>query len=513
MHTIRQIILKEWYKKPIEINGERLRELFILYDKHAFYNQLHMRLIELNQLNAYKTIIRFDLNLILPKNSHKYCGVSYHFHQNTKIINVKISPWIISRLGNLNEEQLQNTLHVDTMSLALLLAFEHELTHLIFSLWEQEGMYSEAHNPMFECIHNSFFNDGSDYNSSGNYDIVKFISKPNSFPSPSSSHMRYSYNSNSCYLDSLMTIMFFSKASVFRNAMFATNVDDIDYSNIVAKNKFFSPCTSGVSINEYVALIQNLQSVLFADYMDLINGDEVECRNAREILVQCYPDMEVNGIWKTYSAPEIYSLIAYSFPVLLNYKSPYNLEGKVKYELTPKPMFTFWEFMEPPGEKELLWDKFDYDTIVFRNGGFPSITNYGDTTTEIIDVPSYKNGKLNVVKENIVKRRAFAEYILNDKYEMVGAIVLHGVKRGQSGGSHYTAYVKVSHHDLHVSNKLTHGVWMTYNDIGNVWKLTGHLKNIKGISHNNLGLFPINILMDSSGSKPEMYFYHKISTR
>jgi hypothetical protein len=506
-----------------------VRELYLLYDKYAFYNQLSQRLIELNQLNAYKTVISFDQLIIPPDNAHKCCGVSYFFKNNnklsdvltsdTKIINLRISPWIIGRIGNLNETLLLNTVHTNSMGTALLLIFEHELTHLIFTLWEKEGFYNSVHNELFTCVHNAFFNDGSSVISSKNYDIFTIVEKHNSYPSPPHTYARYTYNNNSCYLDSLLTLILFTESPVFRNAIFTTNIDVIDYGNI--KGEFKSPCTSGISKNKFIDVMQRLQSTLFADYMSLINGDMKECKNTRVLLSECYPDIgNGKGKWDIYSAPEIYDLFAYAFPSLIcsNYPFIINIHNTIsrRKSIERRSMFTFWEFMEPTegNMKYMLWDEFDCDVLVFRNGGFPPITNYGNLTSEIIRVPSYETGKKVMVKEKIAKGRAFGEYIIDNKYEMIGAILLHGAEPGKSGGSHYTAYIKVKNYHSKGKNttKNSESVWMEYNDIGNVWKITGNIRLIKGVEHNSLGSFPDDILVEKSGVKPEMYFYKKINS-
>ncbi len=529
MQQIRETILRIWYGNELTLSGNdsnNMRELYLLYDKYAFYNQLSQRLIELNQLNSYKTIINFDQSLIPPDTAHKCCGISYYFRSDVKVINFRISPWIIGRIGNLDKKELTDTVHTNSIGMTFLLIFEHQLTHLIFTLWEKEGFYSCVHNDLFTCVHNSFFNDGSSAISSLNYDIYAIVEKHGSYPSPPRTYLRYTYNNNSCYLDSLLTLMLFTKSSVFRDAIFATNIDAIDYNNI--KGEFKSPCTSGMSKNEFVDTIQHLQSFLFADYMSLINNNVKECRDIRILLRNCYPDISNDkGKWNIYSAPEIYDLFAYAFPSLLctNYPfviskvSPANNNTFIKSHVRSierRSMFTFWEFMEPTEDnmKYILWDEFDCDVLVFRNGGFPSITNYGSITPETIRVPSYQTGKKKIVKEKIMKDRAFGEYIINNKYEMVGAIMLHGAKPGKSGGSHYTAHIKVrSYHTNKEKNKhIRKNVWMEYNDIGDVWKITGNIRSIKGIEYNSLGSFDDNILVEKAGVKPEMYFYAKINS-
>lgn len=516
MQDIRDAILRKWYEESTSIESTDsfntgLRELYILYDKYAFYNQISQRLTLINQLNAYKTILRFK-EMTPPDGATVCCGLCYYFEGETKIINLQVPAWIIGRVGNLDSEQLYDTFGTDNMSMLMLLIFEHQLTHLLFCLWEKEGHFPHPHNPLFECVHNSFFNDRSSDLSATNYDIVNIISQPHSYPSPPSKYTRYTYNSNSCYLDSLLTLIFFTKSSVIRDAIFTTDVSNITYTN--SNHQFISPCTSDISSNEFTETVQNLQSYLFTDYMSLLSEKSKECRDVRILLSRCYPDiMKQNGKvmkFDIYSAPEIYDFIAYSFPTLLCKDFNQSVSGKVKKSVNDRSIFTFWEFMEPTVNnlKYILWEDMDCDILVFRNGGFPAITNYGSIVSEKIKVPTYKNGKAVLTTETIKKERAFGEYIINDTYEMVGAILLHGARPGKSGGAHYTAYIKTG-------NKTSNGnfgTWMEYNDIGNVWKMTGYNRSIKGELQQLLGTFPNHILTEKSGVKPEMYFYAKINS-
>jgi hypothetical protein len=534
MQEVRQKIITKFNEKfSFEVlNGFAMRELYLLYDKHAFYNQLSERLVQLNQLNAYKTTLSFNESLILPEDAQKYCGVSSYFNEDprnntyfnegnsVKVINIRISPWIIGRITNLNKDQLFASFHTRDVNVVLLLAFEHELTHLIFCLWEREESIT-VHSDLFNCVHDAFFNDNT-YRLKGlPIDIVNALTTHNSYPSPSKflEHAVYSYDSNSCYIDSLLTVIFFSKSDVLRNALFTTNVDRINYSNI--------PCESKKNVTEFVYFVQKLQSELFREYMELINNEKATknntvCTDIRTLLQECYPDVRKKSGWQIYSAPEIYDLFAYMFPQL-SYIYPVIVNNKNKLSTTPKSMFTFWEYMEPPdyATKSVLWDDFDSDIIVFRNGGIPAVRKYGVTKAEIVKVPSYKDGKRVMTKETVYKSRVFGEYIINDRYEMVGAIVLHGTTPGKSGGSHYTAYVKVreginnddletKHARKRAGSELACDVWMEYNDIGSVWRLTGDIHTTKDVRNDSLGKFPESILVEKGGIKPEMYFYAKV---
>jgi len=194
----------------------------------------------------------------------------------------------------------------------------------------------------------------------------------------------------------------------------------------------------------------------------------------------------------------------------------------------------FWDFIDPfdnveDTAQEYLWNDMDYPILVFRNGGIPAITNFGSTCSETVNVPIFKNVKVDrklsylkankiplplewkiskdgftnridktVVEDAIVKikevqtitttvvinkARAFGETIINGKYEIIGAIVLLGTSIGKDSGVHYVSYVKTPS-----------GEWYYFNDIGAVWK--------------RLDEFP-PLFKEEEGRKPEMYFYKK----
>lgn len=513
MQRVREIILEKLYLRTADFSYTDLEDLYVLYDKYAFYNQLSHRLSKVNELNSYQSILTFDNSLVPPDNAVKRCGLCYYFEGDTKFINLKISPWITSRIGNLNEKEMEDTIRTKNTGMALLLMFEHQLTHLIFCLWEEEGHYPETHNPLFTCVHNSFFNDGSSSISTKNYDILHIIEQPGSYPAVSGTYEKYTYNSNSCYLDSLLTVIFFAISPVIRDAIFTTNVDDITYTN--RENLLASPCTTSLSENEFVDIIQRLQSVLFADYMSLINNDQKECNDVRVLLNECYGDLiEKKGKtirYNIYSAPEIYDLIAFAFPKLMCNNFYHSIMGSIKKSEETRSMFTFWEFMEPTENnmKYVSWKNMNCDILVFRNGGFPAITNYGSVSPEIIRVPFYKNGKKIMKRETINKSQAFGEHIIDNRYEMIGALLLHGAKPGESGGAHYTAYIKAQNP---AKKSRSSSTWIEYNDIGNVWKITGNMHSKKDDIYNSLGSFPVNVLVEKGGVKPEMYFYAKINS-
>lgn len=492
MENIRNIILEKWHntmrdsKMEFPFSSKNLKTLYDLYDEHAFYNQLRIQEKKTNRSIIFQK--EYPQNVEV----NRLCGIRYYSINEREVINFRLSSWVLTRIANLTEKQLKTIGDVTyKKGIAFLLAFEHQLTHLIFLLWGHEE--SHVHGKLFKCVHNSFFNEEK------HTDIMDVITSEKSYPQPSMNHGAYSYWNNSCYLDSLSSILYFCKSPIFRDAIFTTNADLVSYTTKTNPKKFINPCATDISETTFVDLTQNLQSAMFTDYIEMLTGEHTKCVDVRTILSLCYTDMKKDGSWKLYNAAEIYDLIANMFPRLLNvgYSVAYYDSNETKLyeriERHPKSVFTFWEFMEPLSNEgddnysRIIWDTIDSDVLVFRNGGIPVITNFGSMKSEIISVPDYKNGKLYMKKTAIVKGAVFSEYIIDEKYEMVGVIVLHGTIPGESSGAHYTSYVKVS------------DKWVEYNDIGNIWRYT------KGN-----GSFPKNILEEKGGAKPELYFYQKI---
>lgn len=489
MESVRYTILEKWstkptgYEKDDQLSGNHLKTLYRLYDKYAFNNQLQTKEKE------RKVMIVFRENYPPDVEIKRFCGIRRYFLNGEEVINFRLSPWVESRVKNLTKKQMSKVEPYYKENIGILLAFEHQLTHLIFLLWDHEE--TDIHGKLFECVHNAFFNEN------GGKDIMSVISSKKSYIQPSKKHGVYTYDSNSCYIDSLSSILFFCKSTIFRDAIFTTNVDLVNYSTKTGPY-IFSACVDMTEI-KFVDLTQRLQATMFEDYSDMLRGYNKKCRDVRIILHECYPDIKSSkGYWEMYSISEIYDLIANMFPQLLNTHYPYKYYsgGKIFDRTSGNNMnrstFTFWEFMEPSFNEEPIYSRIDWDNIeskvlVFRNGGIPSIINFGNTKTETISVPSFKNGKMIMEKVNIIKGRNFSEYIIDNKYEMIGAVVLHGTSPGKSGGVHYTSYIKVS-------NK-----WVEYNDINGVWKYT-----------DNNGSFQENILSEKKGVKPELYFYQKI---
>ena len=394
-------------------------------------------------------------------------------------IEVRYSDWVVSRIENSPPEYLYGIFGTTDKLRSLMTWYEHQLTHIIMYISGYND--TQSYNKIFEDIVMKIFD-------SNTLNVMKNLSNPVLVYYPNLELRNiggYKYWENSCNTDCLSTILLFSDATIFKRLIFETNSFNVRYN----KNIVNIVCEKKRNEFEWDEFVSKLQSYYINDYHKIASGNKIRCSSIRKLLLECFPSMKSGKSWNTYNVSEIYSIIANSFPVLLFDKIPYVIidkhgnvsSNKISYSESPKEVFTFWEYMDPMNDIDdkaqyILWDNFEYPILAFRNGGFPTITEFGNTNSETINVFG-----VNYV---INKRRCFGETIIKGKYEIIGAIILQGVEPGKEGGIHYVAYLKVN------------GRWVFYNDMNdNVFT--------------RLDSFPVNVLSEYRGDKPEMYFYKR----
>ena len=470
MDEFRKKILSKWDKNVIETQ-KNLKRLFVLYDEIAFNKQISK---QVNKKN-YELVFKYHPSYLSQK-AVRYGGVI----KDGKKVYLTLSKWAIIRVVYGNGDK-------NSKLLGILKIFEHQLIHLMILLWEPLTKLGNKHGKLFNCAIRSFF--GTDIYESFN----KGAPKPNI-------KSEYKYDSFSCWADSLTMSLLVMNSNIFRKVFYTTNLDLVDYTE---NGKFVNPCDEEYSVEEFRVLGSAIQRQLIYEYNSMIkNEDNLECSRLRSLIHRCYGDIkDEDDEWEMYNVSEYYSLLASIFPSLMFNDIPRVIISKYSpprssIERGNKAMFTFWEFMDPitldkddPNARApmYIWDEFPnhYDFIVFRNGGFPTIKKFGDDKPEKIKVTSYKveDGEYFEVKEKRVinKRTCFGETIINGKYEMMTAVMLHGVRPGESGGKHYTAYIN------------TLKGWVHYDD----------MEGMKEFSE-----FPSqDILYEKRGTKPEMYIY------
>lgn len=503
MQTLRKIIIKEWITtvndkiSVIDLTNKHYKQLFWLYDKLVFNNQI---ITKFNEINAHYT---YDTNFSTKKNDHskhkRICDVSYIIHENSKhTINIIVQPWIISRIINCKLKDRKEIFGSTNELECILITFEHQIAHVLELLWNidilEKSPFDEiygTHGKVYNCATNIFFDDN----------VVNLLNKLSDhiyIPKPLIFN-QYKYWSNSCSLDTLTMTLLTCKSDFFRNVIFTTNSSLTNYNfNSRRGLKFDSICSTITSEDNFKNLVSQIQSTLFDDYNKMLskNNNVVTCSKLRNLLLKCYDDMKVKNQWVTYNVSELYSLYCVMFPDLSTGIIPIKklISGSNividmmfdHYEIG----FSFWDFIHDAEIEDnnyvniYDWDNFNQEILVFKNGGIPAITNFGTTNAENVNVITYKNNKPQTIKTKIVKSRKFGETIINNKYEMVGAIILEGTKPGKDSGTHYYSYIN------------TLDGWIMFNDIGPKWE--------------KLDEFPKNVLVEQNGKKPEMYFYRRI---
>ena len=481
MNFVRKKILKEWdfnNGNNNDITQRDLERLFDLYDEYAFYGGIKEHI-------ARKQNIKITFGNLSPEKgdepANRYCGITkYIFIKGVKkeiILNLELSAWIISRIVHTTPPYLikltsmdlsidmtrsEIISYIDIVKYAYLQAFEHQLTHLLFYLWghsDHQDTEKNIHSNLFNCVYSKFFETS--------VDIVQNMMVPNSkddtnfYPQPLIMKKSfYKYHENSCYLDSLLMVLLFTKSNVFRNTFFTTNIDII----YQLQNTFTGICSQDSSIKsfkDFNNFIKDFQGELFHDYMNMFTSEtNTKCKNIRNLLVECLPDISegmrknvknVKNVWSIYNVSEIYNFITNIFPSLKGKEYPYIIIPTGNEGISPpNSVFTFWEFMEIPDIKEIIWEGIDNDILVFRNGGIPAITDFGSITSEDISIPTkdygsrelsshlsedeFPSGELHSDGDEelitINKSKVFGETILNGKYEMIGAIMLNGISPG-----------------------------------------------------------------------------------
>lgn len=526
MHNVRMTILGLWVgsnKRPTDLTPSDFERLLELYDRHAFYGQIEEKLIDIE--------ISFDAK---DAKFTRWCDViKYDDHAYSLLM----TPWVLARLEYSSSED-RHRMYGDgtTVNMCVILAFEHQLVHLMSLIWGPDDVRPDSprsgvHGSLYRCVSNEFF--GSDPG--------RILDELAAEPCEVLDGARYTYWSNSCNVDTLTTTLLLCDTGAFRTAIFSTNASLTDYTD--TDGVFRSVCTEGsrlTTIERWREFTSQVQAYMFEDYSQ--TDSQMKCHNLRVLLRECYTDMKTGGSWNVYNISEIYSLYVRMFPTLAYRNIPYHLVSHSDLIGTPrvsnslKELFTFWDFMDPitldPDDVDAAaqkydWDAIDYEILVFRNGGIPAITRFGSDDSEIVNVSTYKrfeydlpddwvysynahseeyefhnketdevqstppigsvkssSGPVPVVESRTVtKARPFGETILDGRYEMIGACILHGSQPGVGGGKHYTSYIKTAES------------WVYYNDIGPRW--------------DELERFPDVCLTEAGGRKPELYIYKR----
>lgn len=514
-YTFRKIIYAKVSKILANFTNIDLEAIFNLYDAQLFEGQIFDKMLTDNITVSFDGELPSVQNVSFRLVEKRWCDLIYTTNSKGDIyhINFTISDWTIARiLYGTSEERVKIFGESDKIE-CFLISFEHQLSHLLFLLWGYSHKYASEndldrenandiqsiygiHGKLYGCSTKTFFDKLVQQT------ILNLSNPKNLDTNVPEISARYKYWKNSCNLDSLNMLLFVCTSTAFRDIIFSTNVNSVYYNpssvSVICKNG-----SDIQNVKDLRSFINRLQYALFYDFNAIRspskNGDNdggglIKCTNIRHILYECLTDMKIDNEWEFYNVGEIYDLYTDLFPSLKlsNFPVNRNLPGIVEKSTTTQAVsfFTFWDFLytESPENIEDIsapfttidWDSMDLPFLVFKNAAVPAVKNFGSFISETVKDPY--SGEKSVC----TKHRIFDEYILDGKYEMVGAIVLEGVKPGEEGGIHYHACIKT-----------TSLGWIYYDDMKNTL-----LKYTK---------FPRKVLFERDREKPEMYFYAKKS--
>lgn len=425
------------------INGKDLRIAFDLYDSLVFGSQFQDR------LNQKKARIKFFAR---PR---RYGDISICGKRSSHLYYMDIAPNIF-----LSPD------HV----LFLQRILERQMIHLLILMWDLakwDPVYC-SEGILYQRLKNRYFGDSPFLEGSLRMDLEN----PLTYTVPLTRTGLLRYSENSCYLDSLLTVLLLSDCGFYRKNLFDFRIPKRYSPSTVQKD---SKLKTSRDIRQYASA---LQKQLQIDYNRLVNQGEIfSCLDLRKLLQEFYPDLKKRRSWDIYNISAVYDLLSEVFPLLKMYPIPttIHVSGKTKKKKRKLSVFQMWDFLgdfSGVGE-EYMWEELRTEVLVFQNGGIPPITDLGSLGVEIAsDSHSYE------------KVRSFGPTILEGKYELFGAVILHGTTPGRDGGTHYTAFFKTKG-----------GEWCHYDDLGP--------------SITKLKAFPPNIFREVRGGKPELFFYQR----
>lgn len=296
------------------------------------------------------------------------------------------------------------------------------------------------------------------------YQILKNIS----LPGPRG----YNLYCNSCYLDSLLMILYFSD-NYWKDRI-------ANYLPSKYNGKILSDIKGGSKINtldKFKDHLEKLKSQFLRD-SEILTQKNITSLELRELLAEILPEIRPGGVWTTYVSSSIYGKLGDLFPINMDIPTQVIKFQAGKYHpekvsWTKEPMITFWDFMDTlenvgKGEnyKIIRWDLIKTPILTFCNGLNGSIKKFNSLEPE--------NG--------IKKARVFGETIL-DRYRLIGVVTLYG----PYDAGHYVSWIKIGDD------------WWFYDDVsGNPVKRS----------------LPVSgIWEENGGATPAIYFYKNVNER
>lgn len=415
--------------QPETFSGEQLEALFNLYDQHFFDGQIRDRVAELSEEKGVPTKLDFYAN----ERDSGYGGMSGVLYEKDLIVYfIDISPSILETIFLKNTGGLAYAAGegcLNSLS-CLLLIMEHEIVHLLMTLWgydtdekfEENPRIFGSHGLLFKCMLATYFG-----HTKIDHDLaIEGIEIQDIATKPRVLNMKQAYVNwtNSCYLDSVLMVMLANKFNFWLRGIFDSDISGI-----------------------YQEAANKLRKE-FADDYKVLTGEkkqeELYCINIRNILAEHDPTLKVGHRWIMQNPGNVYADIVTIFPHLAMdipyriFRSEMGEYESMKYR--KEPALTMWDYIgqneNDEDFKEIMWDDVKSPVLVFTNGGVPRVTIFDETgdedTTNIIGGEKYE--------QTVEKTRAFGPQIIHGRYTLVGAVTLQGVRKGKEGGAHYISY-------------------------------------------------------------------------
>lgn len=549
-HLIRTIMSEEILHKKggaqfTSLNGNDIEALFDLYDVTFFQGQIREKIIETN--SSIKFFARSRTSGVAG-----LCGVKYI--DENPLYYLDIAPNIVETLFKTRREGFPLAAGVGCMDRlgCVQLIMEHEIIHLLFLIWgysstsiqerggldidqsskqlkpstsgsDTEQKVYAPHGLLFQCMIKEYFGH-SRFDHDLGLTSISIVGTPpkGNVPRTFLKH-RLARNISfigsgfenwaaSCYIDSILMVLFDSVSSFWRKGIMDVDVSTIDYTGRIQG----STTTSINTIDKMIKQARKIQNQIKEDYASThVEKRVIKCTVLRQLLAEVLPSMKPRGNWVLFNTGQTYDVIANVFPDLMmdipfqihrwvhprkdgETKESNNRPGRYisdSVDYVREASLTMWDYLDPLTDfedehdyKEIRWDLIDSPVLVFYNGGTPRIRNFGVSGREkgYIYIQGDKTGIIKKHSFDIHKRCSFGMTIIDGRYRLIGVITLEGVSPQNEGGSHYTAHFMGTDEN-----------WYYYNDIG--------AQVIKVDSLPEEGVW-----IEKGSSMPSMYFYQKI---
>jgi hypothetical protein len=555
---IKKIMVEEMlYAKGGEnftsLNGNDIAALFKLYDITFFHRQIQEKINEMGSSIEFYARSR-------KTGVAGLCGVK--MVNGVRIYFLDIAPNIIESIFKFYRKGLPTAAGVgcnDRLGCVQLI-IEHEIIHLLSIIWgfttppplpppppfgdgggggvedDSDAVYG-IHGELFQCMIQKYFGHSLYDHDIGLTGVVGIFTpeeiKFESGPTPGRSvvpagFLKYRASrgsligagfenwSASCYLDSVLMVLFDSISPFWRKNIMDVNVSAINYTGRISG----ADVTSINTVDKMRTQARKIQAQIKDDYSSThglgVSGEKkiIKCTMLRQLLAEVVPSMRPYGRWVLFNTGAVYDAIVEVFPDL-TLDIPYQIHRWVpgdfgtedsgyssdSVDYASEASLTMWDYLDPLTDleehhdyKEIRWDLIDTPVLVFYNGGTPRIRNFGRSGRErgYVYIQGDRTGTIKKHEFDIIKGRSFGPTIIDDRYRLIGVITLEGVSPTNEGGSHYTA------HFLGTDEN-----WYYYNDLG--------VSGARGATVIKVDHLPDEgVWMESGSSMPSMYFYQKV---